>query len=153
MLSVGFYRRVRHRQCCRNNFCFSRWNRACITLDICDNESLGLGKCTRWPFCDLDPRAQLWHQLTKMCISHPITTKAGSDIVIVKLDTWWNSVRHILGEFPPKLWMWPFQHQQNVLAISLEWLVQLTWNDECIGWIMGQLRDLNLRQWPWASIH
>ena len=30
---------------------------------------MGLGKCTGWPFHDLDPRSGLWHRLPKHCLS------------------------------------------------------------------------------------
>ena len=57
MFSVRFRRRVRRRRRRRrNDFCFSRQNRLSLTLDIWDKESIGLGKCTGWPFGDLDPR-------------------------------------------------------------------------------------------------
>ena len=29
---------------------------------------MGLGKCTGWPFDDLDPRSRLWHRLAKICL-------------------------------------------------------------------------------------
>ena len=56
---------------------------------------MGLGKCTGWPFCDLDPRSRLWHWLEKFaCLrdkvrtTHPITTKHGSFIALVLVITW-----------------------------------------------------------------
>ena len=55
--------RFRCRRCRRrcNDFCFSRQNLLSFTLDIWYKESIGLGKCTEWPFGDLVPRSQLWH--------------------------------------------------------------------------------------------
>ena len=61
MFSVRFRRRVRVRRRRRNDFCFSRQNHLSFTLDIWDKESIGLEKCTGWPFGDLDPRSRLWH--------------------------------------------------------------------------------------------
>ena len=40
-----------------------------LNSDIWDKESIGLVKCTGWPLCDLDPRSQLWHWWTKICLS------------------------------------------------------------------------------------
>ena len=51
------------------DFCFSRQNCLSFTLYIWDKESIGLGKCTGWPFGDLDPRSRLWHWLIKICLS------------------------------------------------------------------------------------
>ena len=53
----------------QNDFCFSRQNRLSFTLDIWDKESIGPGKCTEWPFGDLDPRARLWHGQIKIGLS------------------------------------------------------------------------------------
>ena len=83
------------RCCCWcNNLCFSRQNRLCLTLDIWDKYSIGLGKCTGWPFCYLDP--WLWHWITKKMIvcmiksenTHQITIKLGTYIPLVILITW-----------------------------------------------------------------
>ena len=41
MLSIRFRRRRRVRRRC-NDFCFSRQNRLCLMLDICDEENIGL---------------------------------------------------------------------------------------------------------------
>ena len=40
-------------------------NRLCETLHIWNKEYIGLGKCIRWPFFDLDPWSPLWHWLRK----------------------------------------------------------------------------------------
>ena len=69
-------------------------------------ESIGLGKCTGWPFCDLDPRSRLWHWCKqkfaclqdKVRTTQPITTKLGSYIPLVMFITW-------LEEFFGKLFL------------------------------------------------
>ena len=52
-----------------NNFCLSCQKRLRLTLDIWHKEYMGLGKCTGWPFHDLDSRSQLLHRLAKICLS------------------------------------------------------------------------------------
>ena len=48
---------------------YSHQNHLSQTLDIWDKESIGLRKCTGWPFGDLDPRMWwLWHWYTKICL-------------------------------------------------------------------------------------
>ena len=57
---------------------------------------MDLGKCTGWPFCDLDPRSrcdkndeQKFARLQdKVRISHPIITKLDSYIPLVMPITW-----------------------------------------------------------------
>ena len=56
MFSVRF-RRVRVRR--RNNFCLSCENPLSYTSHIRHKEYMDLGKCTGWPFHDLDPRSWL----------------------------------------------------------------------------------------------
>ena len=41
----------------------------CETVDIWHRDYMGLGKCTGWPFPDLDPRSRLWRWLAKICLS------------------------------------------------------------------------------------
>ena len=53
----------------RKDFCLSRQNHLCQTVHIWGKEYIDLGKCTGWPFHDLDPRSRLWHWLTKICLS------------------------------------------------------------------------------------
>ena len=40
---------------------------------------MGLGKCTGWPFHDLDPRSRLWHPLAKICLSARLSENHSSD--------------------------------------------------------------------------
>ena len=69
MFSVRFRRlHVRHVRR-RKNFSLSRQNRLGLTFDIWHKEYMGLGKCTGWPFPDLDPRLRLCHWLAKICLS------------------------------------------------------------------------------------
>ena len=102
MFSVRFCHRVcrlrlRHRHCHRKDFCFSRKNHL---SEIWDKESIGLGKCTRWPFHDLDT----WF-----------------DFGEILLKTF------LLANFLLKFWMCFFQ---GLLDISQEWLVRLMWKKE-----------------------
>ena len=61
-----------------------------FTLGIWYKKSVGLGKCTGWPFHDLDPRSRLWHGLTQFACLHDkvrttqsILTKLANHISIV----------------------------------------------------------------------
>ena len=102
MFSVRFRRRVRvrvrrPRRCRRRrqDFCISRQNRLSFTLDILDEESIGLGKCSEWPFgdldqgrgCDIDKHKFACLQ-NKVRTTHPITTQLGNIISLAILITW-----------------------------------------------------------------
>ena len=83
-----------------------------------------MGKCTGWPFGDIDPRSRLWHQLAK-----------------------------ILEKFCWKLWFWQiffktfgcvFSRSNTILAIFQEWLVRLMWNEKEVHRL-----DIGYNMWPW----
>ena len=78
MFSVCFRHHLSHH---RNNFSFSHQNRLCLILNIWDTkESIGLGKCTAWPFHDLDPRSCMWHWLTKICLYAQLSEDHSSNL-------------------------------------------------------------------------
>ena len=97
-------------------------------------ESIGLGKCTGWPFSDLEPRLRLWHWLTKICLSAQCTMcnenhtsnhyktwqfyaipTPGDAYHFVKF--WRNSVGSFFGNFFFKI-TYVFCQGQTLLAIS-----------------------------------
>ena len=150
MFSVRFRRRVRARvrRRRRNDCCFSRQNRLNFTLDIWDKESIGLGKCTGWPFCDpygCDIDKQKFACLQdKVRTTRPIITKLGSYMLINWSDfggiLWENLFCQIFFENFGCV----FSRSNTLLDISQEWLVRLMWNEKEVhrmdtGWTM----------WPW----
>ena len=40
-----------------------------LNLRYLGQKIMHLRKCTGWPFCDLDPRSQLWHWWREICLS------------------------------------------------------------------------------------
>ena len=122
-----------------------------------------LGKCTGWPFYDLDPRSVLWHRLAKICClrdklktTRRIITKHSSVIALVVVITWldfgevlWETL--ILANCLKKFWC-VFQGQ------TLFWsYLRNGWSDwcetirKCISWMLGTICDLDLwpHSWPW----
>ena len=117
---------------------------------------MGLGKCTGWPFHDLDPRSRLWRRLAKICLSARWSEHYSSDYyktwqlcypshVYYLIRFWRNSVEncyfgkcffYISDEF--------FSRSNTILAISREWLVRLMWNEKEVHWL-----DTGYNMWPW----
>ena len=87
----------------RNDFRFSRQNCLSWILYVWNKDIIGLGKCTGWPFFDLDPRRWLWRWWTKIgCLrdkvrtTQPSTTKLCGYILLVMLITWLDFERIML---------------------------------------------------------
>ena len=70
-----------------------------VTPDVMWKHTIGLWKCTGWPFHDLDTRSRLWHQWAwakpffaclhdKVRTTHLITTKCRSFIALVTVISW-----------------------------------------------------------------
>ena len=113
-----------------------------------------LGKCTGWPFGDLDPRSQLWHQLAKICLSARYSENHSLD----HYKTWqpycpshgYYLIRFLIssggncnfGKFCLKISDVFFQGQ------TLFWpylrLVPLMWNEKEVHWL-----DTGYNMWPW----
>ena len=102
---------------------------ASAAFDIWHKEYMGLGKCTGWPFHDLDPRSRLWHRLAKICLCqkvrtiHRITTKHGSFVALVIVITWLDFGEIllktvILVNFLKKFWMCFFKVKYYLGHIS-----------------------------------
>ena len=115
MFSVRFHRVCRRRVRRRNNFCLSRQNHLSLTLHIWHKKYVGLGKCTGWPFHDLDPRSRLWHWLKffaclrdKVRTTHLITTRNLG-----------------LGD--------EISRSVSEIASSQEWADRLTWNEKDVS--------------------
>ena len=148
-------------RCC-SNFCFSHQNCFRLTLIIWDSESKGLGKGTGWPFCDLDPKSQLWHWLTDICLSawwsdttHPTTTELDGNIPLIMLIIWLNFGGILIETF---FWHYFKNHGQDFCRQTLNWpYLRNGWSDQCemhrkgISWILCQLWHLYLwcHSWPW----
>ena len=100
----------------------------------------GLGKCTWWPFGDVDPRSKqkLACLHGKVRTTQPITAKLGSYISLIMLIT-----RLLLGECCWKPYFCRisfenfgcvFSRSNTLLDISQEWLVRLMWNEKEVDW-------------------
>ena len=87
MFSVRFrvLVRVRHR---RKDFCFWHQNHLRLTLDIWDKGSVGLGKCSGWPFHNL--------HLSEKHLKQKGSKQKGSTPV-------WYSVNYVTSTFDPTL--------------------------------------------------
>ena len=163
MFSVCFRRRRRRRRH-RNNFCFSRQNCWSWTLDIWHKEYMGLGKCTRWPFHDIDQRSRLWHRLPKICLSARWSENHSSEHCktwhfycpshgYYLIRCWSSSVGNFyFSKFSLKNSDVLFQGQ------TLFWpYLRNGWSDwcetkrKCIGWMLGAICDPDLwpHSWPW----
>ena len=148
MFSVRF-RRVRR----GNNFCLSGQNRLSLTLDIWHQEYMGLGKCTGWPYHDLDPRSRLWHRLAKICLSARFSeNNASLPSMADLLPKSWLLPDYMLEKFCWKLLFWHFffkfgcvfSRSNTILAISQEWLDWLMWNKKEVHRF-----DTGYNMWPW----
>ena len=120
---------------------------------------MGLGKCTGWPFHDLEPRSQQWRRLAKICLSarlsenHSLNHYKTCQLCCPShghylIRFWRNSVENCyFGKFSLKIWDVFFQGQ------TLFWpYLRNGWSDwcemksKCIGWILGTINDIDL--WP-----
>ena len=163
MFSVRFrrvHRRVLHRVCrrvCRRkNFCLTRQNHLSKTLHIWLKEYMGRGKCTGWPFHDLDPKSRLWHRLAKICLSGRWSENNSSDHYktlqpywpshgYYLIRFWRSSVRNCyFGKFSLKNLDVFFSRPNTILAISQQWLVRLMWNKKEVHPL-----HVGYNMWPW----
>ena len=121
-----------------------------------DKESIGLGKCTGWPFgdlrgCDLDKQKFACLQ-NKVRTCQPITTKLISYIPLVMLSTWLDFggilLETFFAKFSLKFFMCFFKVKHSIAHISgMVGPIDV----EKGGALVGELCDLDLwpHLWPW----
>ena len=109
--------------------------------------------------CDVDKQKFGCLQV-KMRTTQPITTILGSYISLVMLITWLDFGAILLETFILPNFLWKFQ-MCFFQGQTLYWTYLRTgWSDwcetkrRCIGWILGELCDLDLwpHPWPWPLI-
>ena len=116
---------------------------------------MGLGKCTGWPFHDIDPRSRLWRRLAKICLSERESENHSSDHYKT-----WQLCCHSHGYYLIRFWQFSFLNFGCVFfqCQTLFWpYLRNGWSDwcetkrKCIGWILDTICDLDLwpHWWPW----
>ena len=122
---------------------------------------MDLGKCTGWPFHDLDPRSRLWHRLAKICLSARLSENYSSDHYktwrlycpshgYYLIRFWRSSVGNCyFGKFSLKILDVFFSRSNTILAISQEWLVWLIWNKREVH---SSHTGYNMWSWPLTSL-
>ena len=117
---------------------------------------MGLGKCTGWPFHDLDPRLRLWHPLAKICLSARYSENHSSDHYktlqfycpshgYYLIRCWRSSVGNFyFGKFLFLISDVFFSRSNTILVVSQEWLVRLMWNEKEVHRL-----DTGHNMWPW----
>ena len=117
------------------------------------------GKCTGWPFHDLDPRSQLWRRLTKICLSARLSENHSSDHykawqlccpshAYYLIRFWRNSVENCYFGKKKFNFGCVFSRSNTILAISQEWLVRLMWHEKQVHWLDT---GYNMSPWPLTS--
>ena len=105
--------------------------------------------------CDIDKHKFACLQ-DKVRTTHPITTKLGSNIPLVMLITWVDFEGILLETFFTKFslkFLDVFFQGQTLYWTYLRngWSDWCETKRRCIGWILGELCDLDLwpHPWPW----
>ena len=113
---------------------------------------MGLGKCTGWPFHDLDTKSRLWHRLAKICLCENHSSDQYKTWQLYcpshgyYLIRFWRSsvINFYFGKFSFKNSDVFFPRSNTILAISQDWLVRLMWNEKEVHRL-----DAGYNMWPW----